>query len=512
MTEDPEGEHEPVSSAFKALYRDDPVAFVHDCFTWRAEQGPTEYQEEVLAAVPTKGRACVRGPHGLGKTALASWLVLWFALTREGEDWKIPTTASAWRQLDKFLWPEIHKWSRLIRWDRVGRGPFNPRTELLQLSLKLSTGEAFAVASDNPALIEGAHADCLFYLFDESKAIIPATFDAAEGAFSSAGAGGQKTDTGSEAFALAVSTPGEPQGRFYEIQSRKPGYEDWWVRAVTLEETIKAGRVSQEWADQRRRQWGADTAVYLNRVKGEFASSDEDGVIPLAWVEAANRRWEEYVDRLLAPYEGAYDTLAELRAAGKLEHMTALGVDVAWTGTNKTVLAPRYGKWLDELRYFAKEDPMQVAGRVDGVLEHHPEAIAVVDVIGVGAGVVARLRERKRRVAAFNAAERSERHDRTGELGFTNRRSEAWWGMRELLDPAYGEGIMLPPDDILTGDLTAPHWRVLSGGRIQVEPKDDIARRIGRSTDAGDGAVQAFADIAADTGEIADEFLELVYD
>src|SRR4051812_37494026 len=86
-----------VSSTFKTTYEYDPVAFVHDCFTWKPGQGPTFYQEEILASLVEKKRACVRGPHGLGKTALMSWIILWFSLTRDGDDWKIPTTASAWR-------------------------------------------------------------------------------------------------------------------------------------------------------------------------------------------------------------------------------------------------------------------------------------------------------------------------------------------------------------------------------------------------------------------------------
>jgi hypothetical protein len=116
-----------------------------------------------------------------------------------------------------------------------------------------------------------------------------------------------------------------------------------------------------------------------------------------------------------------------------------------------------------------------------------------VDVIGIGAGVVGRLRELGHDVFAFNAAEKSEQIDMSGELGFVNMRSAAWWTMRELLDPANGFDIALPPNDRLTGDLTAPHWRVVSGGRIQVESKADIRKRLGRSTDHGDAVVMAFA-------------------
>lgn len=453
-----------------AGYRNDPVAFVHDCFLWREGQGPTAYQDDILASLIASKRVAVRGPHGLGKTALNAWTVLWFALTRDaaGVDWKVPTTASAWRQLSKYLWPEIHKWSHRLRWDKLGRPPFDTRSELLMLGLKLRSGEAFAVASDTPELIEGAHADALLYVFDEAKVIPAATFDAAEGAFSNAGG-----DTSNEALALATSTPGEPNGRFYDIHSHKPGYEDWHTRRVTLEDTIQAGRVSREWADQRARQWGTATAVYQNRVAGEFASSEEDGVIPLAWIEAANDRWRIWHE------------------SGRPGTLTAVGVDVARSGTDKTVLALRFGNVIGELRRYSREDTMATSGRVEGVLTAQGGR-AVIDVIGMGAGVFDRLRERRQRVDAFNSSERTDATDRSGELGFINRRSHAWWRLRELLDPLSGTDIALPPDDTLTGDLTAPHWTVRSGGRIQVESKEDIKPRIGRSTDDGDAVVMAF--------------------
>lgn len=406
-------------------------------------------------------RLAIRGPHGLGKTALSSWAVLIFALTRDGEDWKVITTASAWRQLEVYLWPEIHKWARLLRWDRLGREPFSD-AELLQLNLKLTTGQASAVASNQPALIEGAHADHILYLFDESKTIPDATWDAAEGAFS----GGD--DGALEALALAVSTPGEPVGRFYDIHKRKPGYEDWRVRHVTLDEAIAAGRVSRQWAEQRARQWGEQSAVYQNRVAGEFCSSDEDSVIPLAWVEAAVARWTEIPQ----------------------EAFTCCGVDVARSGADKTAVALRHGWHITELRYTSLEDTMQTAGRVAGVLQRG--GYAVVDVIGIGAGVVDRLREQKLQVVAFNAGESTSNTDSSGELGFADKRSAAWWHMRELLDPSQGESVALPSDDMLIGDLTAPKWRVTSSGKIKVESKDDIRKRLNRSTDSADAVIQAF--------------------
>ena len=131
-------------------------------------------------------------------------------------------------------------------------------------------------------------------------------------------------------------------------------------------------------------------------------------------------------------------------------------------------------------------------------IAHNPGAYAMVDVVGIGAGVVDRLRELRRqdgvpyRVDAFNAGVSTKLLDISGEFGFTNCRSAAWWSMRELLDPANGHYIALPKDDLLIGDLTAPHWHTGLGGRLQIESKDQVKKRLGRSTDSGDAVVMSF--------------------
>jgi len=453
--------------AFQEKYRDDPVGFVRDCIRFDDEgEGLADYQRDVASHIIPEKRVSARGPHGLGKSMLSSVLILWFALTRDGQDWKVVTTASAWRQLTKYLWPEVHKWARRIKWRKVGRKPFQ-RHELMTTGLRLDTGEAFAVASNNPSYIEGAHADEMLYIFDESKAIPAATFDAAEGAFSGKG----------NHYAVAVSTPGDVNGRFYDIQSKKPGYEDWWVKHVTVQEMIKAGRQSREWVDQRRKQWGEQSAIYKNRVLGEFANTSENGIIPLSWVELANERWYEWVD------------------AGRLGKVEAIGGDVGITN-DKSVAALNYdGTKIDTLQRFSKPNPeiatMEITGRFLGIMNNHINAPAIIDVIGIGAGVVHRLNELGKNVVAYNAAEKTDTKDRLNELGFVNKRSAAWWMVREMLDPEIGDDIALPPDDELMGDLTTPTYRVMSGGKIQVESKKDIRKRIGRSTDAADAVIQA---------------------
>lgn len=452
---------------FQERYFYDPAGFVRECIQWAKGKAPTPYQLEILGLIPGNKRVSVRGCHGLGKTALAAWLVHWFSLTRDGKDWKVVCTASAWRQLEKYLFPEVHKWARSLDWNKIGRLPYN-QNELFVLKLKLDTGEAFAVASDNPALIEGAHAEYILYIYDESKSVPAATFDASEGALSQ-----------ENAIAIAISTPGEPVGRFYDIQSRKPGYEDWIVRHVKKEEVIAAGLMSAEWAEARRKQWGEKSAIYLNRVEGEFAAQEEDSVIPLSWVEAANERWNILNDN---------HTWTDF---------TCLGADIARKGEDRTVLAPRHGLAIRELRVYEKQDTMETVGYIAGILDKY-NGLAIVDIIGLGAGVYDRLRELGYQVKAFVASGRTSHRDKTNEQGFVNIRSAAWWNMREILET--GE-IALPPDDELTGELTAPKWRVMSGAKIRVEEKSEIRDRLERSTDKADAVIMAFWDEMESTTE-----------
>ena len=151
-----------------------------------------------------------------------------------------------------------------------------------------------------------------------------------------------------------------------------------------------------------------------------------------------------------------------------------LGVDVARSELDKTVLAARSGHIITELRRFSREDTLTTTGRVRGILSKHPTARAVVNVIDIGAGVVDKLREDKQQVVAFNGAEKSTAKDRSGELRFLNKRAEVLWALRELSDPANEETVALPPDESLIGDLTARKWPVVSGGKIKIEGKDDI--------------------------------------
>lgn len=457
-------------------YYDDPAGFARECIEWDEEKGEglADYQAEILGAIMEKKRVSVRGARGLGKSFMLAIVVLWFALTRDGEDWKIILTASKWFQLANYLWPEIHKWARKIKWEKVGREPLS-RNELLMRTIKLETGATSTSSPDKPGGIEGAHAECVLFIFDESKNVKDEVFDSAEGTFSGAG-----PDTGREAFVLAFSTPGEPVGRFSEIHHRKAGLENWWPRHVRVWETVKAGRVSAAWVLAMARLWGKDSPLYKNHVLGEFAATDANVVIPLAWVEAAHDRWRE---------------LYEEGGSGHPGPLLRVGIDVGGGGDD-TVLAVRYGNAISRLYPSKESDHVVIAADAARIMGERERSIAVVDVVGIGSGVHSILRSQGYRSVPFGGGDGTNRMDRGGMFGFPDKRSAGWWHLRELLDPRSGEELALPPDDRLTAELITPRWKERPGKRfalIQVESKDSLKGRLdGKSTDYADAVMQAF--------------------
>lgn len=428
----------------------DPVGFVR-CVLGAQ---PTPYQAEILNALVKYRRVAVRGPHGLGKTTLAAWAVLWFAASFDNA--KIPTTASAWRQLTKFLWPEIHKWARRADRRRCRK------IELLTLSLRSGEScEAFAVASDNPAMIEGAHASNLLYVFDEAKAIPDPIWDAAEGAFA----------TGN-CYALAISTPGDRSGRFYDIHRRARGFEEWWTRHVTLDEAIAAGRISRDWAEARRVQWGENSPVYQARVLGEFPEQGEDTLISLAWIEAARER--------------------ELAISDT--EIWIGGLDVARYGSDDSVLVWRRGNAVLEMHVWHGCSTMEIAGRAHLETQNHPGARLYVDTIGVGAGVYDRLRELGVNAIPVNVSENA-----IDAEHFVNVRAERFWDLRRRFQNGEIDLSRLPRDayDRLCGELTALSFSYSSRGQVKIEAKEKMRERLGHSPDSADALMLAFT---PDTG------------
>lgn len=208
---------------------------------------------------------------------------------------------------------------------------------------------------------------------------------------------------------------------------------------------------------------------------GDFKAGIADDamqLIPTAWVDAAMARWTE--------------TKPHLRR-------TAIGADIARGGRDKTVFSPRYGHWYDRLTCIPGIETPDGGAVVNKLIDLGMIDCPInMDVIGVGTSPVDIGKIYKLHIVPMHAAEGSEATDRSGKLGFVNKRAEWYWKFRESLDPILGDGIALPPDPELKADLTAPKWELMARG-IKVESKDDIIDRLKRSPDKGDAVIYASA-------------------
>ena len=216
-------------------------------------------------------------------------------------------------------------------------------------------------------------------------------------------------------------------------------------------------------------------------LKGDFtagAQDDEFQVIPTEWIRAAQDRWKEN--------DG--------------EVMEAVGIDVAQGGNDNTVMSPRWkGKsvrhWVDRLRKWKgteTPDGATVAGLFIQLQRH--AAQANIDMGGgYGGSAYEKLTEAEISCYGFVPSEASGSRTADVPLTFKNKRAEATWHLRELLSPESEETVALPPDAQLRADLASYRWKLQSGGVIQVESKDDIKKRIGRSPDDGDSVIIAMA-------------------
>jgi hypothetical protein len=208
---------------------------------------------------------------------------------------------------------------------------------------------------------------------------------------------------------------------------------------------------------------------------GDFSASVEADpwqVIPAEWVRLAQARW------------------------AKLEQpnvpLTGVGVDVARGGRDKTVIVKRYDNYFSEPLAFpgviTKDGPV-VAELVRKNLESEPGYINV-DVIGVGGSAYDSLKPMYKNVIPVNVAEGSDFRDKSGKLKMRNKRAEYYWRMREALDPDHGDDIALPPGAEIVADLCAARYELTTAG-IQIEGKEEIKQRIGRSPDIGEAILLA---------------------
>jgi hypothetical protein len=208
-------------------------------------------------------------------------------------------------------------------------------------------------------------------------------------------------------------------------------------------------------------------------LEGDFSAARGDNpwqVIPTEWVTIAMDRWTDRSPK---------------------GDMDSMGLDVARGGKDNTVIAKRHGMWIDKLsRHKGSDTPDGPATAALAINQRRDQAPVHVDIIGVGSSPYDFLKENGCHAIAVNVAEGTKERDLTGTLRFANKRAMLWWRGREALDPKNDTGMALPPSTSLKAELTCARWK-LRGGAILVESKDDIRKRLQRSTDDADAVLLA---------------------
>jgi phage terminase large subunit len=174
-----------------------------------------------------------------------------------------------------------------------------------------------------------------------------------------------------------------------------------------------------------------------------------------------------------------------------------IAADIARFGEDETVIIRREGGWIRVYRAHHKADTMVTAGQIakamrdiDAEARKNDWVKAIIDVPGVGGGVVDRLVELGLPVTPYNGAEAPFDRER-----FVNARAEGYWNLREIFE---NEEIDIDElddelDDKLAAQLGSIKWTVDSRGRIKIESKEDMRKRGMPSPDRADIVAQAFS-------------------
>lgn len=435
---------------FVSTYRDDPVAFVREILG--AE--PFDYQQALLMDIANGERKIsVRSGHGTGKSTTFSWAMLWFAMTRF--PFKVVVTAPTSGQLFDALFAELKRWINEL--PEALRPILDVKND--RVSLLAAPSEGFISArtsrAETPEALAGVHSANVMLVVDEASGVPEQVFEAAAGSMS-----------GHSAVTLLASNPTRSSGTFFETQTRLSG--SWKCHHWSC---AKSPLVSRDFIEEMKLRYGEESNAYRIRVLGEFPLADDDTIVPFHLVNAA-------VYRDIEPDETA---------------TVIWGLDVARFGSDKTALAKRQGNTITEINSWQGLDLMQTVGRVKAEYDGLPMSVRpkeiMVDVIGMGGGVVDRLRELGLPVRGINVAESPSMKDT-----YTNLRAELWFKVRGWLEQ---RGAKLPRNEQLIAELTSIRYSFVSSGKMKAEGKDDMRKRGLASPDLADAVCLTLASDAA---------------
>ncbi len=438
-----------------------PVAFAKDVLQIATLWSK---QEEVLAALPDHQRVAVKSGNGLGKGFSAAAAVLWFLYCHDPAI--VLSTAPTFRQVRHILWRQIRRLYRPAR-EVLGGKMLDTRWELAE------DRYAMGLSADSADEFQGFHSPNMFIVVDEAEGVSDEIYEAIDAVM-----------TSSEPRLLLIGNPTTVSGAFHRaFHQERRLYHTITISALDSP-NVQAGKVvvpgltSASWVRERQETWGEENPIYRARVLGEFPDQAEDTLIRLSDIDAAARS---------GPTAASGTAKPELIAAAEsaaLPEEEVLAVDVARFGSDRSIILRRRGNTVEEIRVFRQLDTMQLAGWVIAAIKDSPQARICVDEIGIGAGVVDRLKEQGYRVRGINVARRASQDGL-----FANLRAEGYWRLRELFSTAR---ISILHDNQLTGELAALRYSYDSQGRIQIESKESMRQRGLPSPDKADALMLAF--------------------
>lgn len=433
-----------------------PLAFVKFAFPWgegllKGEEGPDEWQADVLKDIAsmkgatTSTRLGVASGHGIGKTALISWIILWFMVTRPHP--QIVTTANTQPQLTTKTWRELAKWHKLSRfsdWFKWTATKFyhqdHPETWFAAaIPWSVENSEAFA----------GTHEKHVLMLYDEASKIEDVIWEVSEGAMTTPGS-----------LWIAFGNPTRNTGRFKEIFPGGQHAHRWNTRQV---DSRNAKMANLEEIEQWVKDYGEDSDFVRVRVKGEFPRASAMQFIPEDLVVQAMRR---------EVHDGSYSHMPKI-----------LGVDVARFGDDQSAIVRRQGVVSWRAEKYRELDNMTLAGIVVRHIEEwQPDAVFIDE--GYGQGVIDRLRQLDYDVIGVNFGGRA-----IDKAQYANKRAEMWGKVKQWL----AAGGVLAQDREMKADLIGPEYGFNARDAIILERKEDMKKRGLASPDQGDALALTFA-------------------
>lgn len=395
-------------------------------------------------------RVSVKSGHGIGKDALASWLILWYLLCFENA--QVPCTAPTHDQLYAVLWKEIAVW--LLRMPEKYKNLYEWNGEYVRMKARPETWFARARTGrkESPEALAGMHGEFIFIVVDEASGVDDIVFETMEGAL-----------TGLNYLLFMISNPTRTTGYFYDSFNKNNA--KWQNLTFNSEQSpIVEEGYTENMADTH----GADSDEYRVRVAGEFPRvdmQDDRGYMPL-FTEDILHFTEDPVmpgkKRLgVDPSgEGADESAWAVRSNSKLRIVATEQVSNPKRGAQKT---------LTQMDYYAV-DPQDVT----------------VDNFGVGAdwGKEIVLLSPGTDVFTVNVGEEPlEEQDL-----YMDRRAQAFWRMRQWCQ----NGAEIVFDKLLKAELLAIKFRRDNRGRIQIMSKREAKKEGLKSPNRADAAMLTF--------------------